>query len=55
MFGANPIQYFTEYTLDIFKQSGGCIMLWVYLSLLRTGEFFRIKKLTEWSKAHAKF
>jgi hypothetical protein len=35
MFGANPIL--------IFKHGGGCIMVWVCLTLANTGEFFRIK------------
>ena len=39
------IQYNTllSTTLHIFNHSGGCIMLWVCLSSLRTGEVFRIK------------
>ena len=41
MFGANPIQ---STTLHIFKHSGGCIILWVCLYSLRTGECFTIKK-----------
>ena len=36
-------------TPHIFQQSGGCIILWVCLQSLRTGEFFRIEN--KWNGA----
>ena len=40
MSGPNPTQHIT--TIHIFRHGGGCIMLWVCLSSVKTREFFRI-------------